>query len=101
MPGVSEHSVYIVGPGVGRHPTLFVSSYVKSKRQAAQFQANAEFIVRACNTHDEMLEALRQAKDWLDEVGCDCGTGEPGTCASCLVDAAIVKAEGKATVIGQ
>jgi len=54
-------------------------------------EANLRLIAAA----PEMLEALRQAKDWLDEVGCDCGTDEPGTCAMCLVDAAIAKAEGK------
>ena len=40
----------------------------------------------------ELEAALIAAKEWLDELGCDCGTDEPGTCALCLVDAALAKA---------
>jgi hypothetical protein len=42
-----------------------------------------------------MLKALKHADEWLDELGCDCGTDEPGTCAFCEVRAAIAKAEGR------
>lgn len=53
--------------------------------------ANARLIAAA----PDMLEALKHADEWLDELGCDCATDEPGTCAFCLVRAAIAKAEGR------
>lgn len=34
----------------------------------ADAEANAAFIVRACNSHDALLEALKQAVEW---DGCD------------------------------
>ena len=36
-----------------------------------------------------VVVALRAAEEWMSEDGCDCGTDEPGTCALCLVRAAI------------
>lgn len=58
---------------------------------APQSEANARLIAAA----PELLEACRRAIDWLDELGCDCGTDEPGTCAVCIVRAAIQKAGGR------
>jgi uncharacterized protein YqkB len=52
----------------------------------------------------DMLEALKHAKDWLDELGCLCEVdcisriwvGQAVLpCASCVVNAAIAKAEGR------
>ena len=58
-----------------------------------EVQANAEFIVRACNAHEELLEALR------GEIGVasvpDCTDSNCGTCSRCRSKAAIAKAEGR------
>ncbi len=35
------------------------------ERTLEEVKANAEFIVRACNSHDELLEALKNAKSAL------------------------------------
>ncbi len=32
---------------------------------------------------------MRRAVEWLEEIGCDCGTDEPGTCALCVGRAAL------------
>jgi len=56
-------------------------------------RANAEFIVRACNSHYELLELVKDYKSLLfsDYVGSrDYSGGQLGKC-----EAAISKAEGK------
>ena len=59
-------------------------------------QANAEFIVRACNAHDDLLEALEACERALDEAyfaepdGCGCLACESLRKAR----AAIAKAKG-------
>lgn len=50
--------------------------------------ARAEFIVLACNTHYEMLEALRDAYNYLDNNDPNAGVLEK-------IEAAILKAEEK------
>lgn len=62
--------------------------------------ANAEFIVRACNSHYATLQALRIAEEELAfdrEHACVTKTGEPRAVDHALdiVRAAIAKAEGK------
>lgn len=53
-------------------------------------ELDATFIVRACNAHEEMLEALRQVRSWLL-------SGIPeNTYPLQWIDAAIAKAEGRA-----
>jgi len=65
-------------------------------------EANAEFIVRACNTHDDLLEALKEARDALvcestNVYGDTCGI--TFTCGPCRVrnrlDMVIAEAEGR------
>ena len=41
-----------------------------------------------------LRSALVHADEWLDELGCDCGTDEPGTCAFCDCRAALAETEG-------
>jgi hypothetical protein len=58
-------------------------------------KANAEFIVKACNCHDELLGALKGIMQGIGDA-CDCVDGEPkGHCFLCLARAAIAKAEGE------
>jgi hypothetical protein len=43
---------------------------------AGQNEANAAFIVRACNAHDDLLAALRSAERWLSEMHSETVEGE-------------------------
>lgn len=61
----------------------------------AEHKANAEFIVKACNMHDELLEALQMAEE-LYQIGI---LGAPEGLLEKVVDlrrAAIAKATGGA-----
>lgn len=57
--------------------------------------ANAEHIVRACNSYDETLEALREALGVFQLLGS--GQKPPFSCAEMCdrIGAAIAKAEGR------
>jgi hypothetical protein len=63
-------------------------------------KADAEFIVRACNAHDELLAALKAVVDmfgpWHDD---DCPADDTCDCSSKpihdAINAAIAKAEGR------
>lgn len=63
-------------------------------------EANARFIVRAVNAHDDLLEALRDLIEW-QAVEHEDGCPEDDTCSCAAapiiakVNAAIAKAEGK------
>lgn len=57
-------------------------------------KADADFIVRACNVHDELVAALRTARDSLNEIRIHCirtPWHETGP-AIAQVDAALAKA---------
>ncbi len=41
---------------------------VTTKIDSQEDKANAEFIVRACNSHDKLIEALKEASDLLWEA---------------------------------
>lgn len=56
-----------------------------------QAVANADFIVRAVNSHDALLEALKVAKNLLDEQAIDDRYHAEHT----MIEQAIAKAEGK------
>lgn len=58
-------------------------------------KANAEFIVRACNAHDDLLAACKVALFWCPECG-RFGKREIGVpCERCTpLRAAVAKAEG-------
>ena len=67
--------------------------------QDAETEANARFIIQACNAHEELLTALTAAQEVLH--GFFCGEHSPpaweGQCAKeCIqAKAAIAKAEGR------
>lgn len=63
--------------------TIVVCKHASWMKDGEEF-ANAEFIVRACNSHYELLEALKDARYALY------GNGP----ANPKIDAAIAKAEG-------
>ena len=43
----------------------------------------------------KVVEALIRAEEWMSDKGCDCGADEPGTCALCVAEAALVAAKGE------
>ena len=56
-------------------------------------EANAEFIVRACNSHEALVQAVRFALS--DEGGMSaCMSRKCGTCARCQLRAALANADG-------
>lgn len=96
LPGIAEATVYIVGGSDGEHPTIFVSSNVKTKKDRAQLEANVAFILRACNSHEALLEAI---KDLLEQLRKGGFLNEHGSAMELwdmeAVHAAIAKAEGR------
>lgn len=55
-------------------------------------EANAALIAAA----PDMLEALRAASEWLNDMGCEHNETEPDRrCTVCIVNQAITKAEGR------
>jgi len=59
--------------------------------------ANAELIVRAVNSHAELVAALRETKVWMEDCMMDRGVkGLPSRTAYDRVVAALAKAEGGA-----
>ncbi len=68
--GNGWHEIHIVTAPVGaRHHIVATlpSTYVTH----SQWQANAEFIVRACNTHQQLVDALKMAKGIFADAGYD------------------------------
>ncbi len=60
--------------------------------------ANAAYIVRACNAHEDLLAALEAMVDCQDEAGLlehDLDGHEESICALCMARAAIAKARGQ------
>lgn len=43
----------------------------------------------------KVVEALIRAEEWMSDKGCDCGADEPGMCALCVAEAALVAAKGE------
>jgi len=58
-----EDQYLITGPG-GCYIAL-----VDDQGEPIDNQANAEFICRACNSHEELVEALTEARDYLNTIG--------------------------------
>ncbi len=60
-------------------------------------RANAEFIVRACNSHDALMESFQRIADAADKFMCGEATDPPGTMdfIRCVARAAIAKTEGR------
>lgn len=83
----------IHGPGIcGAIATVdFDLTQPTCAKQDANVAANAAYIVRACNAHEEMLEALKELVAEHDE------TDQNDTGGIILARQAIAKAEGAAT----
>lgn len=61
--------------------------------------ANIQFIVQACNCHEELLAACKAAFKEYCQMGCECPTETTGHRSGCVVgmlDDAIAKAQGGA-----
>ena len=63
-------------------------------------EANAEFIVRACNSHDDLVKALKEVKEQIGEVFYSQKQDNPEHDAAIdrivsVVGEALAKAEGK------
>lgn len=59
-------------------------------------EANAEFICKAVNSHELIVEALEKAKEQLwhpaaGEEGADRYRCQPSVCPACIVEAALEK----------
>lgn len=55
--------------GPGDRPTLSTSGYSRNTGSSdvhAENEANFEFVYRACNAHDALVEALEKALDLVD-----------------------------------
>ena len=82
--------------GIYSHPKFDCrggkTKHYYDKDRKAQDQANAAFIVTACNCHDELLEACKLVKDFFDQW--HMLTPEQETILEHL-NQAIQKAEGK------
>ncbi len=59
-------------------------------------RANAAFIVRACNSHDELVAALEEARAAITAVNRGAGETVFNPAATQLVDAALKLARGEA-----
>ena len=55
----------------------------------AEAEEFVNWINAALRHQKELVEALRNAEEWMSEEGCDCGVDEPGTCALCEVREAL------------
>lgn len=56
---------------------------------------DAEFIVRACNSHDELVEANRLAISWLKKVPAYIDSSVHASMPIAELEHALAKAEGK------
>jgi len=63
---------------------ICVNRYMGEKGPSAEESANAAFIVRACNAHDELVAALTLAKYVLATLSLDddCTEGQPEALAA-------------------
>jgi len=75
----------------GGYPTIFVESQIDSREEAAQLDANADFIIRAVNAHDDLLAACKAASVLTSGCVCDGGIA----CLHCTLNNAIAKAEAQ------
>jgi len=80
----------------GANQCLSMEEY---KRELAKAEANAAFIVRAVNAHEELLEAAKMAKEFIERFkSCVPDWAERMKCSqegyTTRLEAAILKAEG-------
>ena len=69
---------------------------LNSPRSLAETAANAEFIVRAVNSHEELLAALRDSEKWMTHSLVELREGNGGMVrATKAARAVIAKAEGR------
>ena len=72
-------------------PRKYASS--EQIRARVDLESNSRYaheeLVEARKRIETLTKALESADEWLTELGCDCGTDEPGTCAFCVVRAAL------------
>ena len=89
-----DRDVGIVAPGcAGVIAECFEEFRAKGERHPEEAEANAEYIVRACNSHEELLEALRQIDN---EAGCPAAEYMPALPRIWeIARAAIAKAKGR------
>ena len=72
--------------------TIAMTSYRLGTTDEEKQKANAEFIVRACNSHDELVKALKEIASYSPHCCEDC----PCDYLRQVAEEAIAKAEGKA-----
>lgn len=68
---------------------------VIGRTEGANNKANAEFLVRAANVHDELVEVLKTTAGNIRSIGPAGALYEPYTAWLAGVEAAIAKAEGR------
>jgi len=79
-----------------KHPTFRIAICTSNSADYLEEKANAEFIVRACNNHDELLEALKESQIALyDAMHAGHLSRSYGGKVMDKIEQAIAKVEGK------
>ena len=85
---------FIIGPCTSADPTRIVCALEDARMGKAMMEATAEFILRACNTHADLLAALAGLLDIVELWNWDC-SDENRTDEVVAARAALAKAKGK------
>lgn len=62
---IAEPLDHVHDPASGQRDPVYQHLVIGEMDDLPEAQANAEFIVRACNAHDELLEALEEVTESL------------------------------------
>lgn len=71
LPWMVDNRRSIVKVRSEKREVAVLSGRLDSEHGRETIQANAAFIARACNSHDELLEALENIVKYAEQ-GCDC-----------------------------
>jgi hypothetical protein len=82
---------------IGKLAGLYEYGHLQASTNPAEFLRQVADEITSARArlalYPSLVEALRQAEDWMESEGCDCGTDEPGTCGLCAVRAALARAD--------
>ena len=69
------------------HGSVMIAEVRGHNREA---RANAQYIVKACNAHEELVEILR---NMVNDTECRCGIATGYVCQNCIGSKALAKLE--------